>query len=207
MTDDLPPGPWTELLIGHHWPAASSLAALRAALAQRDAVQAAHDSYAETLASITEVTLAEQQGLAADAARARFQAGQCHARSVAERNRTKRESYQSAIATTEALRDDLTDIAARGNDTIETIRSSHAPTSAKVNAITEAITDAHAEAAARSAQHAGSVYCAVQSIVDAEALAPSARAFAASHGLTVQGSSAPDARTVEQRVRAAVDEQ
>ena len=128
MTDDLPPGPWSELLIGHHWPAASSLAVLRAALVQRDAIQAEHDSYADILASIAERTLAEQQGVAADSARARFEAGRNRARSVAERNRIKRESYQSAITATESLRADLTDIAEHGNSAIENIRSSRAPT-------------------------------------------------------------------------------
>lgn len=207
MTDDLPPGPWSELLIGHHWPAASSLAVLHAALAQRDVIQAAHDSYAETLGSIAESTLADQRGLTADSARVRFHAGQRHARSVAERNRIKRESYQSAITATESLRADLTDIAERGNAAIEEIRTSRAPASAKVSAINEVIAEAHATGAARSALHAGSIYSAVQSIIDAEGLAPSGRAFATSHGLAFGSAPPPDARTVQQRVTDAVVEQ
>ena len=75
MSEDLPPGPWSELLVGHHWPAASSLSALQAAVAQRDAVAAAHDGYADTLASIASSTLAPQSGLTADSIRARFEAG------------------------------------------------------------------------------------------------------------------------------------
>lgn len=207
MTDDLPPGPWSELLIGHHWPTASSLAVLHAASAQRDVIQTAHDSYAETLASIAECTLAEQRGVTAERARARFEAGHRRARSVAERNRIKRESYRCAITATESLRDDLTDIAEHGNAAIENIRSSRAPAAAKMSAINNVIAEAHAHAAARSALHVGSIYSAVQSIVDAEDLAPSARAFASSHGLAFTGVPAPDARTVDQRVAAAVGEQ
>ena len=77
----------------------------------------------------------------------------------------------------------------------------------KVTAIGDVITEAHAHAAARSALHAGSIYSAVQSIIDAESLAPSARAFATSHGLAFNRATGPDARTVRQHVTAAVGEQ
>jgi hypothetical protein len=206
MSEDLPPGPWSELLVGHHWPAASSLALLRAAVTQRDAVAAAHDGYADTLASIANSTLAPQSGVTADSIRARFDAGQNHARSVAERNRVKQQSYRSALAIIESLRSDLAGIAAAGNSAIENIRVSQAPAPAKTAAITDVISGAHADADARAALHAGAVYAAVQSIVDAEGFAASARAFAALHGLAFTGAAAPDSETIAGRVAAAVAE-
>ena len=206
MSEDLPPGPWSELLVGHHWPAASSLSALQAAVAQRDAVAAAHDGYADTLASIASSTLAPQSGLTADSIRARFEAGQSHARSIAERNRIKGQSYRSALLTVESLRSALATIAETGNTAIETIRSSKATAAAKAAAITAVIEEAHADAAARSALHAGAIYAAVQSIVDADGLAASARAFATAHGLAFTAAAGHDAETIAHRVSAAVGE-
>ena len=204
MSEDLPPGPWSELLVGHHWPGASALAALQTAATQRDAVAAAHDGYADTLSSIASSTLAPQSGVTADGIRARFEVGRSHARSVAERNRIKQRSYRSALATVESLRGALATIAETGNTAIETIRSSKATAAAKAAAISAVIDEAHADAAARSALHAGAIYAAVQSIVDADGLAASARAFATSHGLAFTVAAGADAETIARRIAATV---
>ena len=205
---DLPPGGWSALLVGHQWPAAASLAALRAAAAQRSDGGLELHSYADLIGSITAGSLIHQDGVTAESLRALFSRGEDHARTLAEKQGAKHRSYDSAIRSVEALRADLAELASSGNAAIHEVAESDAPVAAKVTAIVDIITQANTDANVKAASCVGNIHAATQSVLDLDATGASARAFAMSHGYDIdlhRCSPAPDA--IRQRVHQHLDRQ
>lgn len=86
---DLPPGQWTQLLIGDQWPAGPSLDALFANASSRQRMALAFERYADLMLTIKNEALASQEGITADDARVAFDQGISSARQIAELNRAK----------------------------------------------------------------------------------------------------------------------
>ena len=142
---DLPGGQWSPLLIGHQWPGRDALAALAAAAENRATTADAHNSYAESLRTIRLGLLADQQGIAADAARHAFQAGEQSSRGIVEHNETKRDAYRWAHRYVAELRSALGDIARSGNIEIRQVLDSQRPPADKISAIVNTIAAAQTQ--------------------------------------------------------------
>lgn len=182
---DLPPGTWTGLLVGHQWPHIASIAAVQSASAQRHRSGDAADSYADMLRSVQWGNLAVQEGMTAESNRARFSRGEETSRKIATKLRLKGHSYDQAASSVESLREALSAIAAAGNAAIDEVMNSSAKAETKVSAIVRIVAQANSDADMKAADCAGTIFAAVQSILDTEDAATSARAFAAGHGIDV----------------------
>lgn len=181
---DLPPGEWSALLVGEHWPGPSAPVAMSEAADRRANQAATLEQYAEQLRSAREAHLAPQSGIAAETLRGLFDRGRRAVLDVADRNRVKADAYRRARHSVDQLRTDLAEIAADGNAAIEAVNRSDAPVDRKVAAILEVITAARTAAATKVAGHTDTVYAAVQSVLDSQGLDGSARMFAAAQGVS-----------------------
>ena len=180
---DLPSGQWSQLLVGHQWPASATASVLSAAATERAALVSAYDGYADLLRSIHTGTLAAQEGLAAESARQSFRLGETRARDIAARNLAKQTSYASAQQWVNDLQTDLAAIADGGNSAIRRILDSSDPTPQKISAITQTVTEAQQHASIRAATCCANVCDAIQTVLTAGSADTSARAFARSHGV------------------------
>lgn len=86
---DLPPGDWSALLVGHQWPGSATLTVLSAAADARSEVMRTREMHADALRSVRAEHLDIQDGIAAEAARELFRAGERRSRAVAAKNMTK----------------------------------------------------------------------------------------------------------------------
>lgn len=180
---DLPPGSWSGLLVGRHWPHLSSVEVMQSASSQRYSGGNALEKYGDVLRSILVGNLATQEGLTAESNRSLYVSGEEHSRNTATKQVTKGYAYQEASRSIDSLRSALSDIAAAGNSAIDEVVASNAPSATKISAIVSIVSQANSQADMRAALCAGSVYSAIQSILDAEGEPVSARAFAAVHGI------------------------
>ena len=178
----LPPGPWTPLLIGEHWPDNASLAVLSSAADSRDTLASALDAYSETLRSARFGPLAAQSGVTAEEVHASFLRGETHARELAQKSFCRRNAYIGALGSAEALRAELRDIACRGNAAIERVRSSGVTRSEQVDGVNTVIRSAREEAARASAAHCDSIFGELQKVLSMSVVDSSSRAFARGHG-------------------------
>lgn len=198
---DLPPGRWSALLVGDQWPGAQSLQLLATTAGARGRAADDLGQYADALRSIRDVNLGGQEGLAAEAIREMFRRGETAAREVSEANRIKSLAYESAHRWTEDLRNDLTDIAARGNADIEAINASEAPQAAKVAEILAVIDAARARAALKAAGRVGEVAGLVRTVLQQQGIDCPPGDFAATMGIEVSETRpAADPETVAQQV-------
>ncbi|HQE15542.1 MAG TPA: DUF5631 domain-containing protein [Mycobacterium sp.] len=202
---DLPPGEWSAILIGGYWPGRGALEVLAAAAAGRRLSETRFHGYADHLRSISQAELGGQEGVTADAARSLFARGEDRARATAERNATKRQSYESAQHRVTALRDELTQIAADGNAAIRRIQESTSPLAAKVSGIVEIIADTHTLARTKTAESAGNLLADVQHVLDAQGADVSARAFATTHGIEPAPPRPPALDSLTQQVTARLE--
>lgn len=124
---DLPPGEWSELLVGHQWPSVASLTVLTSAAANRGLISNEFDTYADLLQSVRTGPLGQQEGITADDARDAFSNGETQARAVADRNAANQQSYEAAHRSTQYLRNHLSEIAQQGNSAIQAIQQSKDP--------------------------------------------------------------------------------
>ena len=178
----LPPGPWTPLLIGEHWPDHASLAVLSSAAESRGVLAQAFDAYSDTMRSARFGPLAGQSGVTAEEVHAAFLRGEDHARELAQKSVCRRNAYTSALHTVEALREKLRDIASRGNAAIERVRSSGVKHNEQVDGINTVIRSAREEAARASAAHFDNIFGELQKVLSTSAIDSSSRVFAQCHG-------------------------
>ena len=178
----LPPGPWTPLLIGEHWPESASLAVLASAAESRGTAAQAFDAYSDVLRSARFGPLAAQTGVTAEEVHASFLRGETHARELAQKSICRRNAYTGALGSAEALREELRDIARRGNAEIDRVRSSGGTHSEQVDGINTVIRSARDEAARASATHCDNIFGELQKVLSASAVESSSRVFAQCHG-------------------------
>ena len=193
------------MLIGGYWPGHGSLEVLAAAAAGRRLSETRFHGYADHLRSISQAHLMGQEGVAADTARSLFARGEDRARATAERNATKRQSYESAQHRVTALRDELTQLAADGNAAIRRIQESTSPLAAKVSGIVEIIADTHTLARTKTAESAGNLLADVQHVLDVQGADVSARAFATTHGIEPAPPRPPALDSLTQQVTARLE--
>lgn len=180
--NDLPGGEWSALLVGHQWPSSVALAALAESAQSRARVAVLQRDYAETLRSIRTNTLANQHGVTADDLNETFETGERAAYNLSGKNRIKQTAYVRAAQHVEDLRSSLTDIAAQGNSEIRAIVTSHQPLPSKVDAIAAAVLAAQTHANAKAAECSAHLLDAMQSLVEIDDPALSARQFTGANG-------------------------
>lgn len=203
---DLPPGEWSELLVGHQWPGVDSLATLTSAATSRGSISNEFSSYADTLQSIRNETLAHQEGITAEDARHAFQTGETSARAVSERNSAAQTSYDSAHRSTQYLRTQLSEIARDGNAAIEDIQRSKDPLPIKLGKIVDVVSDAQTQANIRAAACSDRLFADIQQILDSEDLGASARQFAKTNGVDVERAfSSPSESSIRDQVSTLIE--
>ena len=193
---DLPSGEWSMLLVGQHWPVSDQSSRWKAQSLIEHLSPTVLRHTPMLLQSIRSGPIASQEGGTAEDARDTFQAGESHARAIADRHDATNSSYGVARQSTANLRSRLSAIAAKGNEAIRAILASKDPLSIKVSKIVAIVTEAQAEATAAAASACGSVSDAIQNVLRKSGLDLSAREFANSHGVNLDrsfGSPDPDA--------------
>lgn len=176
-------GPWTAILVGHQWPADSTLETLAAGARNRHAVGMAFDSYAESLRSTSQTFLGMQEGATAQDARQAFASGERHARMVSDKNIAKKTALQQAHSATSELRSHLAEIAERGNGHIQGILDSKLPHAEKVAHLVDLVAQAQTEANVRAAACSQAMLGSIQSVLNESRSGLPAREFAAMHGV------------------------
>lgn len=180
---DLPPGEFSEILVGQHWPSSPAMTTIRNASANRGSVEDSFTSFSEQLRQIQAGPLANQNGLTADRIRDAFESGGDHAQSIADANRVKKAAYNTAHNVADELRDALTTIAEDGNSKIRSIQNSKGTLADKIAKITEVVVNAQTQANAKAAISAGDILDAMQEVFTKQGLDASARRFAKDHGV------------------------
>ncbi|TDO10011.1 hypothetical protein EV580_4296 [Mycobacterium sp. BK086] len=200
---DLPPGEWSELLVGHQWPSVASLTTLASAGLNRGTISTEFDSYADVLQSIRTGPLAQQEGVTADDTRDAFQAGETSARAVSEKNGVNQHSYDAAHRSTQYLRTQLSEIAQHGNSAIHDIQQSKDPAPIKLGKIVHAVMDAQTQANSRAASCSDRIFGDIQQVLDSQGSGQSAHQFAKSNGVDLdQAFRSPNEASVRQQVSA-----
>jgi Family of unknown function (DUF5631)/Family of unknown function (DUF5632) len=202
----LPPGEWSLAIVGDQWVDDPDLMALLHSRTNRGNIKAGFTNYGDMLRSAQTGPLADQRGITADDLRDAFRQGEQQARQVAEKNGIKEGAYGTAYDSMVSLRQDLTSLAAEGNQRIEEIKQSKQPVEAKVPQMIAAIHQYRALASITAAKYSGNVFDAMQRILDAEGTGQSAREFAQTHGLNVGQMFRPadDQQELEKQVKDAV---
>lgn len=181
----LPPGEWSPLIVGEQWVDDPDLMVLSLSISKREDVKNEYLSLADMLRRAQIDALAEQQGYTVDDLRRAFRQGEEQARRVATNNEVKATAYGSAYNSIVSLRQDLTALAAEGNQRIKEIQNSAGPAAVKAPQIVAAIQQYQALARITAAKYSANIFDATQRIFDAEGAGQSARQFAQAHGLDV----------------------
>lgn len=198
---DIPADPWAALLVGHQWPGATALAVLSGAATSRHTVGTSFHGYADTMRSVADAVLSDQDGHAAEVIRASFRSGEDHARGVAERNAAKNAALTRAHHSASELRSALAEIAEHGSGRIRSILESTQPAPAKIAAIVEVAQAAQADADTRAAVCMDNLYGSIQHVLDRSGHETSARQFAHDHGFTGSTHHAPHPHVLHQQVQ------
>ncbi|GBE63604.1 hypothetical protein MFM001_00660 [Mycobacterium sp. MFM001] len=180
---DLPPGRYSQILVGHVWPSGSNMALLVDASADCGNVAAAYHELRERLCQAWFGLLADQAGVTADDVHDAFRRGEDHARSVAEKNDIKRAAFDSAHNAVRELRAELSNIAEDGDSRIRHIEGGKDSGAAKLDGLVGVVLDCQSRASAKAAMYSQDILDAVQKVLDAEGIDQSARQFAAAHGI------------------------
>jgi hypothetical protein len=180
---DFPPGRYSRILVGHVWPSGSNLAAVVNASTECANVAAAYQDLQDRLCQARFGPLAGQVGVTADDVHDAFRRGEDHARSIVEKNETKRAAFESAHSAVSELRAELTTIARDGDNRIRRIEGGEDSAAAKLDMLVEVVLDCQTRANVKAALYSQGILDAVQKILDAEGIDQSARRFAADHGI------------------------
>lgn len=180
---DLPPGEWSNLVVGHQWPASTSLEVLAVANTNRNDIGQSYESYASQLASIRNGSLAVQVGVAAEHARATFLIGENGARNTSERNVISAAAYSSARDSLLELRSNLREIAHRANEEIHQINLAKHPAQTKLDKIVAVVAARQSEANLKAAIHGANIMEAIQRVLDTAEVDLSAREFLRTNGV------------------------
>jgi Family of unknown function (DUF5632)/Family of unknown function (DUF5631) len=201
---DLPPGEWSALLVGLQWVDGTAVGILDDAVVNRNTVVSQFADLYRTLQGAINSTLAQQEGVTADAIRDAFRQGSEQALEVARKNQAYADAYQKAVNAVVTLRAALTDIAARGNKEISDIQNSKADVGTKVAEITDAIGKYQREANQKAGACADDIKDAGEGVVTAQGgNGPSFRSMA--HNAGFDGNQQPDLKAIEDQVRGKLD--
>ncbi|MBO0881550.1 MAG: hypothetical protein J2P17_14660, partial [Mycobacterium sp.] len=205
MSVDYPPGEWSPLLVGAQWVSGTTLTILTNALANRRATVSNFSNLHETLQSALNSSLAGQEGATADAIRDAFNQGADQAFEIAEKNEAYAKALQHAHNSVIALRQLLTDIAARGNKEINDAQRSNTDSATKVAKISEVIANCQREANQKAAGCADDIMDAGQNVFTAQGTGQSFRGLA--HGNSIDNiNQQPDLNAIEGQVRGKLDQ-
>src|ERR1700733_1457184 len=97
-------GGWAPVIVGHQWPSETAIAGLNAWIQNRGQIAEGHSNIANLLNAAKTGPLAVQQGRTADALIDLFDHGEQLARDVARKNGVKKDSYNAALSSVNALR-------------------------------------------------------------------------------------------------------
>lgn len=198
---DYPPGQWTPALIGLFWPGGASTEAAAASSRNRGTIEQLFQDYQSQLANVRQGPLAEEQGEAADAARAAFHQGEMHAGDVSEKNGVKKDSYQSVATTLESLRSSLRQVAEDGNKVIDGIIKTKADPATKLAKISEYCLDAQGYSSHLSTQHVNQIKDAVQKILTAQGDSRTPDQLAKELGLDLSSPPIPSQQAINEQVK------
>lgn len=200
---DYPAGEWSEILVGHVWPAASNLAILGSASTQFGRTSAQYHHFHDVLDEARHGPLANQEGRTAEDLRSVFLHGEGQAREIAEKNDVKKTACDSSYGSANDLRSELTTIAHRGNDQIALVQNSKEPAMVKIVRITQIIFECQSEANTRAAACSQNILSSVQRVLDREGIGISAFQFAQNHGVGVNRAfGSPNTDAIRDRVAA-----
>lgn len=197
---DLPPGDWSDLLVGAWWPSAQATHNAMASSSNRSSTATAYEDYASQLTTVVSGALADQEGATADSANASFNAGTQHALWIAEHNIAKADAYKVAADSLEGLRSELRTVAELGNSTIKQIQSNSAIVE-KVLPIAQTVSLANSEAGRISAIWSAKVSAAAESVLALTGDGRSLEQFARDNGLELtQGHPEVKTDSLEQQI-------
>ena len=201
---DLPPGEWSVLLVGLQWVSGTTVEILDTALVNRNTIVSQFADLYRTLQEAINSTLAQQEGVTADAIRDAFRQGSDQALDVARKNQAYADALQKAVNAVVTLRAALTDIAARGNKEINDIQNSKADVGTKVAEITDAIGRYQREANQKAGACSDDIMDAGEGVITAQGgTGPSFRSLA--HAAGLGGNQQPDLKGIEDQVRGKLD--
>src|ERR1700757_3387195 len=201
---DLPPGEWSALLVGLQWVSGTTVQILDGALVNRNTIVGQYAELYRSLQGAISSTLAQQEGVTADAIRDAFRQGSAQALDVIRKNQAYADALQKAVNAVVTLRAALTDIAAEGNKEINDIQNSKADVGTKVKEITDAIGKYQREANQREGACSDDIKDAGEGVTAAQGgSGPSFRQLA--HAAGLDGSQQPDLKAIESQVRDKLD--
>lgn len=183
---DLPPGEWSHLLVGRHWPASQAVMTTSTATTSRATIAVAHSEYAGLLQSLLTGPLAAQEGITAEGVRAQFTLDEANTRELSDTNTTKSRSYKYANDRTINLRAELSEIATQGNAEIQRIKSSNESESSKIAEISKVLLESQTRANVKAAACSAELLSAIQEVLSTGAFPLSAREFAQANGFDLE---------------------
>lgn len=189
--DDLPPGEWTELLIGDQWPSASSAETMSHGANARRKTASELEHYADNLRAINSQILSAQEGFTADDARAEFERGERHLRDIASSNRVKSNSYAAVHRHIVELRRGLRELSLAGNTRIDEANASTRPINEKVAAILDIATDVRGRALIKAEACAGEINSEMHLVLAAQGIDLSPWIFAEENGIASTSAAGP----------------
>ena len=202
---DYPPGEWSKLLVGAWWPSSTSTDSAVLSKTNRTTVADTYDDYAGVLGTILTGPLATQEGTTAETAKEAFHRGKSQSEQISERNAGKAESYGEAASSLESLRSELREVAATGNDAIDTVQNNKLQLD-KVTPIVAIIGQANGEAARKSASWSAKLGTEIEKVLAADGDPRSAEQFAKDRGIDLpKPPSTPDAEAISQQVKSMLE--
>jgi Family of unknown function (DUF5632)/Family of unknown function (DUF5631) len=202
---DLPPGEWSDLLVGGWWPSAQSAETAAQSASKRTGTAAVYEDYRSMLDSILSGVLSEEKGHTASSAQDAFNQGKLQATAVAEKNSGKAKAYANAADATQGLRSELRTIAAMGNDAIDQVQK-NSEILDKVTPIVQIVGLSNAQSGRISAIWSAKVAAATESVLAASGDPRSAQEFARDHGIPTDGvPTTPSDALLTQEVKGKLD--
>ena len=180
--EDLPPGEWTEILIGDHWPNHASVAAITSGVDARTKTALDFELYSSLLGKIKSSDLAHQEGVTAEHSRASFALGAINAEQIAHINGVKRDAYQAVQYGVVELRGVLHELASEGNAQIEEVNKSQKLLPQKISEILAIALEIRALAFQKSADCVGNIAHQVRTVLTAQGIGTSSKDFGAQLG-------------------------
>jgi hypothetical protein len=145
-------------IVGDQWVDDDDLMALSHGKLNRGNIKTGFTNFGDMLRSAQTGPLADQRGHTADDLRNAYRQGEAQARQVSQKNGVKEGAYGTAYDSMVSLRQDLTNLAAEGNQRIKDIQESKEPMEAKVPQIVAAIHQYRALANLTAAKYSGNVF-------------------------------------------------
>ncbi len=195
---DLPPGNYSWILVGQYWPSGTTVTVTANAAQNRSAIQILFDDYVNVLRATRTGPLTTMRGVTADTTHSAFKDGETHSGEVVDRNGVKQKAFSDATNAMSGLRSDLAQIAADGNQSIDSILQSKNPD--KLSKVVEVIAQKNREAAHKASQYGDKILAGIQDVLAAEGDPRTPQQFARDNGIDLSKPQQPS----EDGIRAAV---